>query len=80
VSSPISTTGPVRTDLRAVRHARGLTLERAAVLAGLDPSQLSRIERQVCAPAADTLYRIALAYGLDGLAREIEPFTRAGAR
>jgi transcriptional regulator with XRE-family HTH domain len=62
--------------LRAVRSARGLTLEQLA--ARTDPpipvSALSRIERGLTVPTLPTLYRIAVAAGLDELARMLAPW------
>ncbi|MHB9100768.1 MAG: helix-turn-helix domain-containing protein [Sulfuricella sp.] len=47
--------------IRALRQERGQTLEQIALEIGTDPSNLSRIERGVQQPAADSLKMIAAA-------------------
>ncbi|MBI5626785.1 MAG: helix-turn-helix transcriptional regulator [Nitrosomonadales bacterium] len=47
--------------IRALRQERGETLEQMAHEIGTDPSNLSRIERGVQQPAADSLKMIAAA-------------------
>jgi transcriptional regulator with XRE-family HTH domain len=47
--------------IRALRQERGATLEQMAHEIGTDPSNLSRIERGVQQPAADSLRMIAAA-------------------
>ena len=47
--------------IRALRQERGETLEQLAHEIGTDPSNLSRIERGVQQPAADSLKMIAAA-------------------
>jgi len=47
--------------LREERLRRGLSLEAAAMLAGVDTSTLSRIERGLCQPKPETVVRLARA-------------------
>ncbi len=49
--------------IRALRQEKGQTLEQIALEIGTDPSNLSRIERGVQQPAADSLRMIAAALG-----------------
>ena len=45
--------------LRAIREARGRSLRSLAASLGMEPSQLSRIERGLVVPSLPTLYKIA---------------------
>jgi transcriptional regulator with XRE-family HTH domain len=51
------------TPLRQARRARGMSLEAAAAIVGLDMSQLSRIER-TGKTGRDTATRLAQHFGL----------------
>ena len=50
--------------IRVCRKQRGLTLEVASGLAGIDTSHLSRIENGEYTPQLDTFIRIAFALGM----------------
>ena len=52
-------------DLREIRKARGLTLQQAAAAAGLDPSNLSRIERGESIPQPERAIRLESALGIE---------------
>jgi transcriptional regulator with XRE-family HTH domain len=60
--------------LRAVRIARGMTLEETARRAGVDPAHLSRVERGERQPSVNALARIAEALDLHELARLLAPY------
>ena len=47
--------------LKRTRHARGLTQEQAANLAGMHPANLRRIERGAANPSLSTMARLAVA-------------------
>jgi transcriptional regulator with XRE-family HTH domain len=51
-------------DLRTLRHERGLTLEAVAVLGGIDPATVSRVERGLVQPHPETIVRLARALGV----------------
>ncbi|MDH2429345.1 helix-turn-helix transcriptional regulator [Sphaerisporangium sp. TRM90804] len=59
--------------MRAVRIRLGLSLRSVAARAGVDPAQLSRIERGESQLTVDVLYRLATALELHVLVRELEP-------
>jgi transcriptional regulator with XRE-family HTH domain len=51
-------------SLRELRHQRGLSLEAVALLAGLDVSQVSRLERGLCKPRPTTVVKLGRALGI----------------
>lgn len=53
--------------LRARRNAQGLTLQQVSDVAGIDMSQLSKVERGTCRTNVDTYIRIAAALGWSGV-------------
>jgi len=59
--------------LKALRKARGLTLETAAAATGVSRAALSKIERGAMSPSYDTLLKIA-----DGFAMDVGPLLRGG--
>jgi ribosome-binding protein aMBF1 (putative translation factor) len=63
--------------LRAVRLARGMSLAETARRAGMDPAHLSRVERGERQPSVDALARLAVALGLDELAKLLAPYREA---
>jgi transcriptional regulator with XRE-family HTH domain len=50
--------------LRELRKQRGLTLEMVGVLAGLDQSSVSKLERGLLRPSPETTVRLARALGI----------------
>lgn len=50
--------------LRELRKQRGLTLEALAVLAGIDPGGVSKIERGLAQPRPETVVKLARALGI----------------
>ena len=60
--------------LRTVREAQGLGLRETARLAGIDPGQLSRIERGQAPLHVADLARLAPVLGLARLAQLLRPF------
>jgi transcriptional regulator with XRE-family HTH domain len=62
--------------LRSVREAQGLSLREVAREAGIDPSQLSRIERGVDGLSISTLARLARVLGLRDLERHLRLYAR----
>ena len=71
-STATSTT--TQPPFRAARQAQGLSLERAAALAGLDKGHLSRVERGQAGLSIDALCRLAVVLELRDLARLLEPY------
>jgi transcriptional regulator with XRE-family HTH domain len=61
--------------LRAVREAQGLGLNETARRAGMDPTQLSRIERGQAGLTEPTLMRLARVLELRQLERLLAPYT-----
>jgi transcriptional regulator with XRE-family HTH domain len=55
----------IRNHVRQVREDLGLTQRTIAARSGLDPSNLSRIERVETAPRSRTLLKIAAAMGVE---------------
>lgn len=55
---------PESLTLRTVRLAQGRSVREVAAAAGVDPAALSRIERGLRQPRADTLRRICAVLGL----------------
>ena len=55
---------PAPTPLRRLRLARGLTLDAVAVLAGVDPATVSRMERGLDEPRPETIVRLARGLGI----------------
>ena len=55
--------GPIGEHLKALRAARGMTLDRLAVASGLTKSYLSKIQNSRQLPPIATLSRIAQALG-----------------
>jgi transcriptional regulator with XRE-family HTH domain len=53
--------------LRALRHAKGLSLNEAARRAGMDPAYLSRVERGLQGISVPTLARLARVLGIEEL-------------
>lgn len=72
---PTATRTPGAT-LRSVREAHGLTLRQTAAAAGIDPAQLSRVERGRQQLSIDALYRLAGVLGLRELRKMIRPYVR----
>ncbi len=64
--------------LRAVREAQGLGLREVARRAGIDPTQLSRVERGKASLSVPALQRLAAALGLRDLARLLRPYVPRG--
>lgn len=65
--------------LRALRKRHRWSLKTAAAKAHMDESHLSKVERGLAGLSVDTLARLAEAYGLDALARELAPYIREAA-
>jgi transcriptional regulator with XRE-family HTH domain len=51
-------------SLKELREQRGLTQEAIALLAGLDVSQVSRLERGLCKPRATSVVKLARGLGI----------------
>ncbi|WP_051142600.1 helix-turn-helix domain-containing protein [Gryllotalpicola ginsengisoli] len=51
--------------LRRLRSSLGLTQEQLALLTGINPSNLGKIERGTANPSLATMTRIAVALGVD---------------
>jgi transcriptional regulator with XRE-family HTH domain len=60
-----------RARLRRARLARGLSLRECAQAAGIDPSYLSRIERNKCGLSVPILLRLSRVLRLDDLTRHL---------
>jgi transcriptional regulator with XRE-family HTH domain len=60
--------------LRIAREARGLSLREAAELAGIDPAQLSRLERGQAGASLNTVLRVAQVLGLRRVREALAPF------
>lgn len=74
-------TGPVDKEsrtgaspLRAAREANGYGLRQTAREAGLDPSQLARIEAGAGGLTVANLFRLGEVLGLRGLVKHLRPF------
>lgn len=65
--------------LRAVRHARGLSLRKVAELAQIDVGHLSRVERGSAGLSVAALARLTRVLGLHEFARMLEPYRKGGA-
>lgn len=65
--------------LRALRERRRWSLKTAAAKAQMDESHLSKVERGLAGLSVETLARLAEAYGLDELSRELAPYVRESA-
>ena len=63
--------------LRVFREARGLSSRKAAELAGIDPAQLSRLERGQAGASLNTVLRVAQVLGLRRVREALEPFLGA---
>jgi transcriptional regulator with XRE-family HTH domain len=63
-------------SLRDLRKRRRWSLKTAATKARMDESHLSKVERGLAGLSVDTLARLAEAYGLSDLARELAPYVR----
>jgi transcriptional regulator with XRE-family HTH domain len=63
------------TPLRTIRKAHGLSLAEVAEKSGVAKSTLSRLERGLHRPRADTLAKIAKALGLSELDDLLKPWT-----
>jgi transcriptional regulator with XRE-family HTH domain len=72
-STAASTT--TQPPFRTMRKAQGLSLARAAELAGIDKGHLSRVERGQAGLSIDALRRLAVVLELRELARLLEPYT-----
>lgn len=59
--------------LKALRKARGMTLEAAAAATGMSRAALSKIERGAMSPTYETLLKIA-----DGFAMDVGPLLQGG--
>ena len=62
------------------RVLQGRSQMEVAHEAGVDPSQLSKIERGLASPSVSTLYRIARALKMRNLSDAIEPYVSDAAR
>jgi transcriptional regulator with XRE-family HTH domain len=62
--------------LRGAREARGLGLREAARLAGIDPSQLSKVERGQVSLSVDALARLAAVLELRELTKLLTPYRK----
>ncbi len=51
------------TPLRMAREKRGLTIQQVATLVGIDPGNLSRIERGKQVPSKDLAAKLSQVYG-----------------
>lgn len=51
-------------ELRKIRHERGLSLQAVGYLAGVDAATVSRLERGEVAPRPETVVAIARALGV----------------
>lgn len=60
--------------LRSTRLRLSLGVRETARRSGLDPSHLIRLETGRTTPTIDTLYRLAVALGMQSLADELQPF------
>ncbi len=54
----------VGTQVRTLRHQRGLSLRALAALCDLSPNTISLIERGITSPSVSTLHRLATALGI----------------
>jgi transcriptional regulator with XRE-family HTH domain len=70
-SSPLHTP-----PLRGAREARGLGLRETARRAGIDASQLSKVERGQVSLSVDALARLAGVLELRELAKLLKPYRR----
>ena len=73
-----TTQGRPRHALREVRRAQGLSLRRAATLAKIDASHLSRVERGEAYLSLDALARLGDVLGLRQLTEFLEPYRPSG--
>ena len=71
--SPASQTKP---SLREIREERRLSLREAARRAGIDPTQLSRVERGRAGLSVDAAARLAAVLGMRGLPQRLAPFRK----
>jgi transcriptional regulator with XRE-family HTH domain len=71
-SSPLNV--HAKNHLRAVREAQGLGLREAARRSGIDPAQLSRVERGESGLSVASLHALARVLGLRDLARLLAPY------
>jgi transcriptional regulator with XRE-family HTH domain len=55
----------VRNRIRAAREGRGMSQREVALMCGIEPANLSRVEHVEVAPRRQTLERIAVALGLE---------------
>ncbi|QMU78903.1 helix-turn-helix transcriptional regulator [Streptacidiphilus sp. PB12-B1b] len=62
--------------LRTLRRRYRWSLSQAAARARMDQSHLSKVERGLAGLSVETLARLADAYDLSDLARELAPFVR----
>lgn len=69
-----------RSPLRAVREAKGLSLEAVADAAGIHKGYLSRVEQGIKVPSVPVLHRLAEALELDELAALLAPYVNASGR
>lgn len=60
--------------LREVRQAHGYGMRELARAAGIDPGDMSRIERGLKRPNADMMHRIAVELGLRNVVKSLEIF------
>ncbi len=67
---PLPSTLPIGRRLRMRRDEIGLTAQEVAALAGLSPSQLSRLEHGRHRPTWETVERICAVLGLSIVLRE----------
>lgn len=61
----MTTSIDIGSKLKRFRGERGLTLEQVARELGIAPSYLSRLERNICSPALETLYDLARFYRVE---------------
>jgi transcriptional regulator with XRE-family HTH domain len=64
VALPVREKVRVGTRLRALRQARGLSIDQVAQAVGVNKSFISRLERDAVAPSVATLLRVCDAVGI----------------
>ncbi len=62
--------------LRLIRESRGLSITKTARLAGMDPSQLCRIEHGEASMTLDTFLRLCHVLKIVHVLKVLEPFVQ----
>lgn len=57
-------------SLKALRAERGLTVEALAIMAGIDPATVSRVERGLMRPRPETIVKLARGLGIGAVRME----------